>query len=192
MEIGYYELAYDDIEQISCMEQEFFSVPWSEASIAHYAEAGNTIFVVARSNEDYVRPEANGMLIQPGADGTVMQSRVSAAGGSNDMAGNMQYPKKVVGYIAIFCAGDEGNLVSIGVNADYREMGIATELLDIAYEMALDRGVTSINLEVRESNTPAIRLYEQEGFERVGKRPGFYRNPTEDALIYVKTLQVMP
>ena len=159
MEIGYYELAYDDIEQISAMEREFFSIPWSEASIAHYAEAGNTIFVVARSGEDYVRPGT-------GASG----------------------PKKVVGYAAIFCAADEGNLVSIGVDKKYREMGIATELLDIAYEMALDRGVTSINLEVRESNIPAISLYEQEGFEQVGKRKGFYRNPDEDALIYVKTL----
>ena len=161
MEIGYYELAYDDIEQISRMEREFFSVPWSEASIAHYAEAGNTIFVVARSSEDYVRPD------DPETD---------------------RNPKKVVGYAAVFCAADEGNLVSIGVDSDYREMGIATELLDIAYEMALNRGVTSINLEVRESNIPAISLYEQEGFERVGKRPGFYRNPTEDALIYVKKL----
>ena len=167
MEIGYYELAYDDIEQISAMEREFFSVPWSEASIAHYAEAGNTIFVVARSNEDYVRPEAK------------------EASGS---CSSLDLPKKAVGYIAIFCAADEGNLVSIGVDEDYREMGIATELLDIAYNMAVDRGVTSINLEVRESNQPAISLYEQEGFEQVGRRKAFYRNPTEDALIYIKNL----
>ena len=164
MEIGYYELAYDDIEQISAMEREFFSIPWSEASIAHYAEAGNTIFVVARSNEDYISQETCGMIRE------------------------MKFPKKVVGYTAVFCAADEGNLVSIGVDPDHREMGIATELLDIAYSMAQDRGITSINLEVRESNIPAISLYEQEGFERVGKRPGFYKNPDEDALIYIKKL----
>ena len=55
MEIGYYELTYDDIEKVSQMEREFFSTPWSEASIAHYMEAGNTIFVVARHGED--RPD---------------------------------------------------------------------------------------------------------------------------------------
>ena len=178
MEIGYYELAYDDIEQISAMEREFFSIPWSEASIAHYAEAGNTIFVVARSSEEYVRPEE--IIPACGAN--------PDPGGSGRMADARDLPKKVVGYAAVFCAADEGNLVSIGVDKEYREIGIATELLDIAYGMASDRGVTSINLEVRESNIPAISLYEQEGFERVGKRPGFYRNPDEDALIYVKTL----
>ena len=143
------------------MEREFFSVPWSEASIAHYYEAGNTIFVVARSDEERDAGEN-------GRDGNVFRT--------------------VVGYAAVFCSGDEGNLVSIGVDADHRNMGIATELLDIVYDMAAGRGVRSINLEVRESNLPAVRLYEQEGFEKAGKRPGFYRNPEEDALIYIKTL----
>lgn len=150
MKIGYYELAYEDIEQISRMEREFFSTPWSEASIGHYAEAGNTIFIVARNEE------------QPG---------------------------KVVGYAAILCAADEGNLVSIGVLEECRQMGIATELLDIAYDMAAQRGVTSINLEVRESNLPAVRFYEKEGFVKTGKRPNFYRNPAEDALLYIKYLE---
>ena len=150
MEIKYYHLEYDDIEQISEMENRFFSSPWSPASIGHYADAGNTIFVVARCDNPHNR--------------------------------------QVVGYAAVLCAADEGNLVSIGVKEDFREMGIASELLDILYEQALDRGVTSINLEVRRSNEAAIRLYEKEGFELVGKRPGFYRNPVEDALLYIKQL----
>ena len=161
MDVRYYELDYDDIKQISEMEMKYFSSPWSEASIGHYAEAGNTIFIVARSDEDY------------------------------DGAGPMEdgyVPKKVVGYAAVLCAADEGNLVSIAVDEDCREMGIASELLDITYEMAAERGVSSINLEVRESNIPAISLYEKEGFEKVGKRPSFYRNPTEDALLYIKQL----
>ena len=157
MEIKYYHLEYDDIEQISDMERRFFSSPWSPASIGHYAEAGNTIFIVARSSEPYTE---NGS----GRTG------------------------KVVGYAALLCAADEGNLVSIGVEEGYREMGIASQLLDILYEQALDRGVVSINLEVRESNEAAISLYEKEGFEAVGKRPGFYRNPVEDALLYIKKI----
>ena len=161
--IRYYELAYEDIEQISRMEQAFFSIPWSEASIAHYAQAGNTVFVVARSEEPYI-PE---------------KDCPETAGGR---------PRRVVGYAAVFCAADEGNLVSIGVDPDYREMGIGRELLDLSCEMAMDRGITSINLEVRESNTPAIALYEQEGFVCTGKRPSFYRNPTEDALLYIRQL----
>ena len=151
MEIRYYHMEYDDIEQISEMENRFFSTPWSPASIGHYAEAGNTIFIVARSDEPA--------------------------------------PRRVVGYAAVLCAADEGNLVSIGVEEDFREMGIATTLLDILYEQAIDRGVSSINLEVRRSNKAAISLYEKEGFEQVGKRPGFYRNPEEDALLYIKKIK---
>ena len=48
MEIKYFELSYEDISQISAMEREYFGQPWSESSIATYAEKGNTIFVVAR------------------------------------------------------------------------------------------------------------------------------------------------
>ena len=146
MEIGYYELTYVDIEKVSQMEREFFSTPWSEASIAHYMEAGNTIFVVARHGEE------------------------------------------TIGYAAVMCVLDEGNLVSIGVHDDYRQMGIASELLDIVYDMAHDRGVTSINLEVRTSNEAAIALYEKHGFVQNGRRKDFYRDPKEDALLFIKEL----
>jgi len=146
MEIGYYELTYDDIAKVSQMEREFFSTPWSEASIAHYMEAGNTIFVVARHGEE------------------------------------------TIGYAAVMCVLDEGNLVSIGVHDDYRQMGIASELLDIVYDMAHERGVSSINLEVRTSNEAAIALYEKHGFVQNGRRKDFYRDPKEDALLYIKEL----
>ena len=146
MEIGYYELNYDDIAAISQMEREYFGQPWSESSIATYAEKGNTIFVVARNGQ------------------------------------------AVVGYIAILCILDEGNLVSIAVHEDCREMGIASELLDIAYGKAAERGVASIHLEVRESNEAAIGLYEKEGFSEVGRRKGFYSKPEEDAILYIKEL----
>ena len=146
MEIKYYELTYDDIAKVSEMERKFFSTPWSEASIAHYMETGNTIFVVARAGEE------------------------------------------TIGYAAVLCILDEGNLVSIGVDDAYRQMGIATELLDIVYDMADARGVTSINLEVRTGNEAAIALYEKEGFVLNGRRKNFYREPTEDALLYIKEL----
>lgn len=167
MEIRYYHLEYDDIEQISELERKFFSTPWSPASIGHYADAGNTIFIVARCEEPYVKDRDE--FMRSGKDGSDL-------------------PRRVVGYAALLCAADEGNLVSIGVDEDFREMGIASTLLDILYEQAQGRGVASINLEVRKSNEAAIGLYEGEGFEAVGKRPGFYSNPKEDAVLYIKKL----
>lgn len=155
MEISYYEMSYDDIPQIAEMELKYFAQPWSEASIGHYMDQGNTIFIVAKDN------------------GFVLE---------ND--GNT----RVVGYIALMQILNESELVSIAVDEEYREMGIAREILDIAYEMAADRGIEMIHLEVRESNEPAINLYESEGFVKDGRRKGFYDKPKEDAILYTKQL----
>ena len=51
-------------------------------------------------------------------------------------------------------------------------------------------GVSSLTLEVRASNYPAISLYEKLGFIQVGRRPGYYRSPREDALILQKEWEV--
>ena len=47
-------------------------------------------------------------------------------------------------------------------------------------------GIVYVSLEVRESNTPAIALYSKFGYTVAGKRKGFYRAPSEDALVMVK------
>ena len=57
-----------------------------------------------------------------------------------------RHGEETIGYAAVLCILDEGNLVSIGVEEEYRRMGIASELLDIVYDMAHERGVTTINL----------------------------------------------
>jgi ribosomal-protein-alanine N-acetyltransferase len=52
-----------------------------------------------------------------------------------------------------------------------------------------ERAVASkIFLEVRESNLPARRLYEKHGFHETGRRRGYYQNPAEDAILYVRDL----
>ena len=48
---------------------------------------------------------------------------------------------------------------------------------------AAQEGARRATLEVRASNTPALQLYERMGFAVRGKRPGYYTNPSEDALI---------
>lgn len=84
------------------------------------------------------------------------------------------------------CILNESDLVSIAVRKGYRNMGIARELLDIAYDLAKKRGVELIHLEVRESNEAAIALYESEGFVQDGIRKGYYDKPREDAILYTK------
>ena len=61
---------------------------------------------------------------------------------------------------------------------------------DKAVAQLKEKGNHSLTLEVRISNQPAIALYEKLGFVQVGKRPNYYRNPKEDALILRKEWQL--
>ena len=92
----------------------------------------------------------------------------------------------VTGYIGSQTVLDETDMMNVAVHPDHRRKGIA-EALVMELEKALkDLGSHSLTLEVRESNEPARKLYEKLGFVQVGKRPRYYRNPREDALILRK------
>lgn len=92
----------------------------------------------------------------------------------------------IAGY-ALFqniCA--EGYVCSIAVFAEMRQKGIGRALLRAMKEYT-DKNLQFLTLEVRPSNTPAIALYESEGFLPAGRRKNFYRKPTEDALLMTYT-----
>ena len=95
---------------------------------------------------------------------------------------------RVVGYVGSQTVIDESDMMNIAVHPDYRRKGIAEALIG-ELEVALrQRGSLGLTLEVRASNAPAIALYEKLGFVQVGRRPNYYRNPKEDALILRKEL----
>lgn len=91
---------------------------------------------------------------------------------------------RVLGYMGMHHIGDEGFVTNVAVFPDARRMGVAAALLAYMADYAAEHSLYRITLEVRVSNTAAIALYEGAGYVRDGVRPGFYRNPTEDAAIY--------
>lgn len=92
---------------------------------------------------------------------------------------------RIVGYIGMYLAADEGEITNVAVNAEERCHGIGTALLTEMRREAERRAVARIVLEVRVSNRSAIRLYERNGFVSAGVRRGFYECPKEDAYIMV-------
>ena len=90
--------------------------------------------------------------------------------------------EKVVGYMGLQIFSGEGYVTNVAVLPEYRRQGIAKMLI----EKQMQNEMSFITLEVRESNLPAIKLYESCGFENVGIRPKFYTNPTENAIIMTK------
>ena len=78
----------------------------------------------------------------------------------------------------------DGELLNIAVLPDLRGKGVAQALLEALY--AAMQGLSELFLEVAESNLPAQKLYEKNGFSVVGRRKGFYGG--EDALVMRKQI----
>ncbi|MBR6451664.1 MAG: ribosomal protein S18-alanine N-acetyltransferase [Lachnospiraceae bacterium] len=80
----------------------------------------------------------------------------------------------------------DGEITNVAILSDYRGRGYGKRLIAALLEAGRELGAKDFTLEVRVSNTPAIRLYESLGFVLEGVRPNFYERPTEDALIMWK------
>ena len=93
---------------------------------------------------------------------------------------------EVMGYVGSQTVMDEADMMNIAVKPVFRRAGVAERLVNELIASLKSNGVHSLTLEVRASNDPAIALYEKLGFVSVGRRPGYYRNPREDALILRK------
>lgn len=92
---------------------------------------------------------------------------------------------RIIGLISGYFAGDEADITSVAVDENYRRNGIALRLMQ-DFEKSLPEYISEIFLEVRETNIPAISLYNKCGFEKLSVRKNFYENPTENAVVMVK------
>ena len=92
----------------------------------------------------------------------------------------------LVGYVGSQTVLGEGDMMNLAVAPDYRRMGVGERLVKALVAALSDKGATRLALEVRASNEPAIALYDKLGFSIAGRRPNYYRNPKEDAIIMRK------
>lgn len=96
----------------------------------------------------------------------------------------------VCGYVGSQTVLDETDMMNIAVHPDFRRKGIAAALIAELVRLLKERGSRILRLEVRESNAPAISLYETMGFTQLGFRKNYYRNPKENALILGKEWEI--
>lgn len=92
----------------------------------------------------------------------------------------------VTGYVGSQTVMGETDMMNIAVHPDHRRQGIAEELVSALVSDLKQQGSHCLTLEVRASNLPAQKLYEKLGFVLAGRRPRYYHNPREDALILRK------
>ena len=84
--------------------------------------------------------------------------------------------EKICGYLMVLDSIDVYEILAIATVEEYRNKGIAQELLDKIKNK-------DIFLEVRESNKKAINFYKKNNFKQISIRKGYYSDPTEDAII---------
>ena len=91
---------------------------------------------------------------------------------------------ELCGFVCANAVAGEWEIENMVVAAEFLRRGIAHELLRALIQRAENEAASSILLEVRESNLPARRLYEKNGFREVGRRRVYYGDPVEDAILY--------
>jgi [ribosomal protein S18]-alanine N-acetyltransferase len=90
---------------------------------------------------------------------------------------------EVVGFVLASRYADVWHVLNVAVRPDHWRRGIGRMMLAEVLERAQDRPNLGFTLEVRVSNTGAIALYREMGFDDHGIRPGYYTDNNEDALI---------
>lgn len=90
---------------------------------------------------------------------------------------------EIAGYAVARCVAGTGELLNLAVEPERRGQGLARTLLSATLGALQQRGAGEVFLEVRPSNRAAVALYAAFQFAKVGRRPEYYRNPLEDALI---------
>lgn len=97
--------------------------------------------------------------------------------------------QNVIGYIICRLVDKELHILRIAVKPNWRGHGLAGRLLARAFGRAAKSGARSAYLEVRPSNKSAIALYYRQGFRLIGKKPEYYSDTREDALVLIKNLK---
>lgn len=90
---------------------------------------------------------------------------------------------EIAGFAVAVLLAPEAEIETVAVASRFQRLGIGSRLLRELLSAMRGSGITLVHLEVRASNRPARALYRQAGFSENARRPGYYADPVEDAVI---------
>ena len=101
---------------------------------------------------------------------------------------------EILAYGIMSCVLNEAHILNLCVSPSHQRQGLGKQMLDFLLDRAGLEHSHTVFLEVRQSNQSAQRLYEANGFNRLGNRKGYYPDNAgrEDAVIYAKELVLNP
>jgi ribosomal-protein-alanine N-acetyltransferase len=94
----------------------------------------------------------------------------------------------IVAFLNFWRIDSELQIMNVAVAPEQRRRGYASLLLDDLLLLGRQQRASAIVLEVRRTNTAAIRLYERHGYQRIGVRPRYYSDNGEDAIVMRRSL----
>lgn len=96
---------------------------------------------------------------------------------------------EIVSYGGFWIIVDEAHITNIAVDPDRRRLGLGKKLVQGMIDEIQKMGLENVTLEVRDSNVAARNLYAGFGFADAGRRPSYYQEPKEDAIIMWLNMQ---
>ena len=100
-----------------------------------------------------------------------------------EIVANSNPTSAIAGFVVALCLGQEWEIENIVVDSALRRRGCANLLLRELLRLASNEGAGRVLLEVRESNQAARAFYARWGFQMIGRRRNYYRDPEEDAIL---------
>ena len=142
----------------------------------HAYDLDEVLALEARAFPDpWTRAQFEAELNNPHAEILLARQGVTPQGGG-----------AILGYIAYWHIVDEIQVLDVAVDPHVQRQGIGRTLLAHVVQVGEAAGCITWSLEVRASNTAALRLYKNAGFQVVNTRRGYYAHGGEDAFIMVR------
>ncbi len=91
--------------------------------------------------------------------------------------------KRIAAMLVLWLIIDEVHIATLATHPDFRRQGIGAQILTASLKDAARAGATHALLEVRETNEAALSMYRKFGFEVSGRRPKYYKDNGEDAIL---------
>jgi len=171
----------DDIPEVVEIERESFAVMWPSGSYQQELKSNRMARYLVLRYRPAAGENVTPLAVQHPEARSFPFSLFSWFRPSKSEPDPNRLP--VVGYVGLWMMVDEAHITTVAVRHSFRGRGLGKVLMLAIMELARELGSRMVTLEVRESNTVAIKMYHELGFQQKGLRPRYYTDNGEDAII---------
>jgi ribosomal-protein-alanine acetyltransferase len=118
----------------------------------------------------------------------IYEEEIRRATSTVELAALVERPEDILGVSCSWIVAGECHLLRVLTDPRERRRGVGRALVKRIIERSRQAACETVTLEVASRNSAAISLYERSGFLMVGRRPGYYKAPPDDAVLMTLAL----